>query len=430
MREAILRNIDQRFPLSSSEFARTDFGKKWMRKLQFTIFPGAIPQWGDQVIDRVEREKAAGNIVRSRVGWEICPETGRLHLQGCIELPRKRRCRWIMEVLGAFEESVQSLPMGQGSPWPHITPHRGKFIIAWRYCGKASSDPYARPGRAGMIWSTGDEPTDASDVRQGRRVDIANFVAAITENPHQSTRDLVEGGFAGILLRYPNGARQIQAAMQQRRRRGDDVHVEFTSGPPGTGKTYTAYQRCIELGATDDDIYVKPPGKWWPDYKGQKYIIMDDFRPTKSFTFAMLLRTLDSYPQQVETKGGYVHQNGRFFFITSIMRWDDERMVAYGNQENIHQLGRRIAITWKTRERTAMEIRDNIYPPPVRDFEGVRQVPAQADGFVTPPIPHRLFGVQVPPRPTDPVATTLARTDTLSDEAQRNQLRNTRRRLF
>jgi len=384
MREAISLQNDQRFPLSSSEFARTFLGRKWMRKLQFTIFPNAIPQWGDQVIDRVRQEYSAGHIERGCIGWEICPTSGQLHLQGFLELKRRRRCRWIMEILGAFEEGVQSTPMGQGSPWPHITPHRGKSIIAWRYCKKDSPNPYSRPGMEGMFVSVGEEPTDATEVSQGRRMDIVNYVTTITENPHQSTRDLVEQGFAGILLRYPNGARMIQAAMQTRRGVGDTVHVEFTSGPPGTGKTYTAYERCTALGATDDDIYVKPPGKWWPDYKGQKYIIMDDFRPTKSFTFAMLLRTLDSYPQQVETKGGYVHQNGRFFFITSIMRWDDERMVAYGDQENIQQLGRRIKITWVTRERTAEEKRDRIYPPPVRDNRGVRQVPAQAEGFVTP----------------------------------------------
>jgi hypothetical protein len=424
MREAISLQNDQRFPQSSSEFARTDFGRKWMRKLQFTIFPNAIPQWGDQVIDRVTLEFTAGHIIFSCAGWEICPTTQRLHLQGFIELKRKRRCRWIMDVLGAFEESVQSIPMGQGSPWPHITPHRGKSIIAWRYCEKDAPDAYIRPGREGMFWSIGDKPSESTEVSQGRRMDIVNFVQAITDNPHQSTRDLVEQGFAGVLLRYPNGARMIQAAMQQRRGVGDPVHVEFTSGPPGTGKTYTAYQRCIALGATDWDIYVKPPGKWWPDYKGQKYIIMDDFRPTKSFTFAMLLRTLDSYPQQVETKGGYVHQNGRFFFITSIMRWDDERMVAYGNQENIHQLGRRIKITWKTRERTAEEKRDNIYPPPVRDVEGARQVPASASGFVTPPL-----RMQPQERPRDPVASTLNDTGSLLTLRRSNAIRPVRRRL-
>lgn len=427
MREAILIENGQRYPQTSSEFARTEFGRSWMRKLQFTIFPNAIPQWGDQVIDRVQQEFDAGHIERACIGWEICPNTGRLHLQGFLELKRRRRCRWIMEVLGAFEESVQAIPMGQGSPWPHLTPHKGKSIVGWRYCKKDAPDAYQRPGREGMFWSTGSEPEPGNEVHQGRRMDIQNFVSSLQNNPHQSTRDLIEEGFAGVLLRYPNGARMIQAAMQERRAVGDSVHVEFTSGPPGTGKTFTAYQRCIELGARPEDIYVKPPGKWWPDYKGQRYIIMDDFRPTKSFTFAMLLRTLDSYPQQVETKGGYVHQNGRFFFITSIMRWDDERMVAYGDQENIHQLGRRIKITWKTRERTAEEKRDNIYPPLVRDEEGARQVPASASGFVTPPM---MIPVATDVRPVNPVARTLNDADSLLTLRRSNAIRPVRRRLF
>lgn len=428
MREAILIENPQRYPHSSSEFARTDFGKKWGRKWHFTIFPNAIAAWGDQVIDSITRSFRQGKVQRACAGWETCPNTNRLHLQGFVELPRKRRARWVMELLGAFEESVQTIPLGDGSPWPHITPHQGASLRAWRYCRKDSPDPYTAPGRAGMFWSIGEEPAadGSNDVHQGRRRDIATFVEDIQANPHQSTRDLVDAGHANILLRYPQGARQILAAYQQRRERGDRVYAAWLHGPSGTGKSHTAYEKCIAMGATDADIYYKMPGKWWEGYKGEKYVIFDDFRPTSSFTFDMLLRTIDSYRCPVEMKGGSTFLNLRFAFFTSVFRWDDERMIAYGNHEAIEQLGRRITETFKFRGRTTFEKGQNIFPPCVRDMEGTRPVPAQAEGFVavTPD------GIIEHARPRDPVATTLVRTDTLSDQAQRNQLRNTRRRLF
>ena len=386
-----------------------------------TVHLRTRPDWGDQIIDRLTLEYERQKITRASIGWEVCPRTERLHLQCYAEFPGDHgaRGRQIMEYFGAFEEHTQSIPKGHGdSPWPHITRHKGAAIKGWRYTRKDSPDHYTRPGLRGMWWSIGEEP-EGNDGVQGKRNDIDGCVAYIRDNPEASVHELAEAGHAAVLMRYPSGANMIRRAYAPRRRQGDPVHVEFTWGPSGTGKTYMAYQRCYALGARSEDIYVKPPGKWWPNYRGQKFVIMDDFRPTKTYTFSMLLRTLDEYPEQVETKGGYVHQNGRYFFITSIMRWDHERMIAYGNHESMVQLGRRISITWKTRTRTDEEKRDDIFPPPVRDEDGIRAIPAQAEGFI----------MHTPVRPTDPVARTLLqRTDTLSGPEA--QSRVVRRRLF
>jgi hypothetical protein len=411
---------EARYPMSSAEFGRSSLGKQWMTKAQMTVHIHTMPVWGDQICDRLLLEHQRQTITRAAVGWEECPRTKRLHLQCFVEFPEKKRVRWIMEIFGAFSETCQSIPIGaHNSPWPHITRHKGRSIHGWLYTKKDCPTPYERPGSLGMWFHVGDEPPPSAG-GQGKRSDLDAYVERIRENPSASIRELVEEGHGPVMMRYPQGSRMIQAAFQQRRERGDVVIVYWLYGEPGTGKSYSAYEMAIRDGATPDDIYYKMAGKWFCGYKGQKYMIIDDFRPDKQFTFTMLLRLIDRYRLRVERKGSSTYMNARFFYFTSVLRWDDERMIAYGNHEAISQLSRRITKTLYFRPRTAEEKGTNEYPEPTEDTRGPRAVHSAAPGFVVPPT-HR---------PRDPVARTLdlVRTDTLSDSAQ--DTRNRRRRLF
>lgn len=81
-------------------------------------------------------------------------------------------------------------------------------------------------------------------------------------------------------------------------------------GPTGTGKSHLAWE---EAGPT---AYPKDPrSKFWYGYKGQKTVIIDEFRG--GIDIAHLLRWLDRYPCLVELKGSSRTLNAENLWITS-----------------------------------------------------------------------------------------------------------------
>lgn len=81
-------------------------------------------------------------------------------------------------------------------------------------------------------------------------------------------------------------------------------------GPTGTGKSRRAWE---EAGV---DAYVKNPRtKWFDGYRGEKNVIIDEFRG--SIDISYLLRWLDRYPVTVEKKGTQVPLQATKFWITS-----------------------------------------------------------------------------------------------------------------
>ena len=420
-----------RVPMSRAQVARTRTGDRQCRKWYATVHIEHLHSWGDKIISDLEAEYAHGRlgIQFACAGWERGSNplhTNSLHLQMFIIFADRKRCVQVMDLLGAFDERVQSTPVLRTS-WPIMTKFDGNDMNGLEYCSKDSPTPYTAPGVEGMFWFIGDKPTAQTQVSQGTRTDVRNVHNYIRENPHASDRDLAENGHALVLWRNPQGTDRLRAAYQQRRERGDRVVVYWYWGPSGTGKSHTAYEQALALGATADDIYYKMRGKWYDGYHGQKYIIVDDFRPGgRGFTFDDLLRLVDSYRLRVEYKGGSTYMNGRFFFFTSIFRWDDPRMLEWGNNEAIYQLQRRITHTMKFAPRTMEERRGQIYHPPVEEHVDILEPgpPApQAPGFTLvrqPYVPATPVRV-VPETPTrtrarDPVADTLERSDTLELE--------------
>lgn len=78
----------------------------------------------------------------------------------------------------------------------------------------------------------------------------------------------------------------------------ENIVVEVYYGVTGSGKSHRAF-----LSFKDKPFYVKgPTSKWWDGYKGEEYVIMDEFRG--AIGIEHLLRWFDKYPCYVEEKGG------------------------------------------------------------------------------------------------------------------------------
>jgi len=115
--------------------------------------------------------------------------------------------------------------------------------------------------------------------------------------------------------------------------------IKWYYGPTGTGKTYAA-----EAHAPEADIYKKNTSlKWWPNYFGQKVVILDDFRASWC-KFTELLGLLDRYTFQVEVKFGscYIQPSTTHIIITAPYHPEVMYTRDLRDKEDIDQLLRRI----------------------------------------------------------------------------------------
>lgn len=111
-----------------------------------------------------------------------------------------------------------------------------------------------------------------------------------------------------VYIRHYNSLRRISADHLQPV--GIAKSVKCFWGPPGTGKSRTAW----EQGGLE--AYPKDPRtKFWDGYVGQDSVIIDEFRG--GIDIAHILRWLDRYPVLVEIKGSAVVLKARTIWITS-----------------------------------------------------------------------------------------------------------------
>ena len=114
--------------------------------------------------------------------------------------------------------------------------------------------------------------------------------------------------------------------------------VFWIYGPTGTGKSKLAKSMAPRA------YWKNSRHKWWNGYGGTEDIIIDDFRGS-NLKFDELLRLLDEYPLDVETKGGTRWIRSKRIFITT-PRNPQETYPGIYLTEDIHQLLRRIDHTF------------------------------------------------------------------------------------
>lgn len=216
---------------------------------------------------------------------ERAPETGRLHVQGYLELGSPRGMSFVKDVLC--------------TPTAHVEARKGSREAAREYCMKEESR-IAGPVEVGE-WAAGG---------QGVRSDLQAVKAYIDANPLCTDVDLMEN-FFDLSAKHLTYFRKYAAAKAPKRVEAPEVYVFY--GAAGTGKSRLAHEMA-------PDAYVKPPGKWWDGYDGQADVICDDFYGTAHMAYAEFLKVCDRYRHTVEVKGGTVHLDNvkRIFFTSNL----------------------------------------------------------------------------------------------------------------
>lgn len=118
-----------------------------------------------------------------------------------------------------------------------------------------------------------------------------------------------------------------------------NIRVFCFWGVTGSGKSHRAFE---EAAASKEPFYVKSSTtKWWDSYKGEKIVIIDEFRG--QIAVEHLLKWFDKYPCYVEEKGGQLPLMATTFYIMSNL--DPRNWFEKIDEETRKAFLRRLTIT-------------------------------------------------------------------------------------
>lgn len=195
-------------------------------------------------------------------GKEVCPSTGRPHLQGYHHYKNPRDYP-----VKAFRKLVNLEQRGRDFP------SKGDAKENQAYCIKTDH-----------FWEYGEPPS------QGQRADWSRALECL------KTSDVID-----VIQDQPHLMPCVSALQKTKSLLTKSTHrhvkVFVLVGITGTGKTRAAWDAY-------PDLYSKPEGAWWDGYQGQQVVLLDDFNGGVPIT--TFLKWIDRYPVQLPVKGAFV----------------------------------------------------------------------------------------------------------------------------
>lgn len=206
---------------------------------------------------------------------EECPETGKEHLQGFIQMKKRMTLAGMKKFMGSRV---------------HFETRKGTAQQAADYCQKVES-------RVEGPWSAGEMSS------QGKSKNLLKIKKMIDDGAE--TVEVAEAEFPTWCRNH----RAIESYRQMKaKKRAWPMENYCWWGDAGAGKTRAAW-------AKEEDLYAKPAGKWFDGYAGQEAVLLDDF--TGDMDLSLFLKVLDRYPLRVEVKGGTCSFLAKRIYVTS-----------------------------------------------------------------------------------------------------------------
>lgn len=202
-------------------------------------------------------------------GEETCPETGRRHHQAFC---------YFHNPLSTSKRNLNKIGNMFGEVHANVEPMRGSFTQNTAYCSKE-----------GSYHTVGDAPS------QGARGDIEEIRDAILSGT--TTSDEVCEADPAFHHQYGRTLDRLEAiALRKKWRQWPTKGIWYT-GPTGAGKSHKVFDNYHP-----DTHYVKNLNEdWWDGYKGQEYVILNEFRG--QISFSELLDLADKWPKTVKWRG-------------------------------------------------------------------------------------------------------------------------------
>ncbi len=213
-------------------------------------------------------------------GNEICPTTGKKHIQGWLQFTKKVRLSRVKKILNCKKL--------------HLETCKGSESQNDKYCQKENS--YTKIGE----FET-----------QGQRKDLIHIAELISKG---SKIEEIADQFPSQFIRYHRGFEKlVQIHLKTISPRWRALECHLLTGPTGCGKTRTAVEYS--------DDYYKIQGselQWFDGYEGQKTLIIDEYSNDVKIT--RLLNLLDGYQLRLPVKGGFTYAQWTRVYITTNLR--------------------------------------------------------------------------------------------------------------
>ena len=197
-------------------------------------------------------------------GREICPKSGRKHLQGYACFLRTHRIPSAQKILGIGKSHME---------------------VKSKNSSREQCRDYCMKDGDWEEWGQFEKRT---------KEDLFNLPIGIIKQEYPE-----------FFCRYHKGLEKLQPKGDKWR----DVDVTVLWGESGSGKTRTVMEM--------DSVYkLDPPYKWFDGYEGENILLLDDYE-SGSINRGLLLNLLDGYRMRLETKGSHTYALWKKVYITS-----------------------------------------------------------------------------------------------------------------
>lgn len=226
---------------------------------------------------------------------ERAPTTGRLHLQGYLQLHKRLRLQQVKAFL----------------PTAHLEVARGTAAENVKYCSK-DKNPAARPGTLGWYYQWGELS------QQGKASKLTELAEEISTGQIKTAAEAFRFDGATFIRHHRGITAALDAASTAPERGRPEIY--HLHGPSGAGKTSRvkfelAERKWAAYWVTDTNPI------WFDGYNGEDVIVFDEFTGVCPLRF--INKLCDSQPMRLPIKGGHVHCRATKFFFTSNERLED-----------------------------------------------------------------------------------------------------------
>lgn len=280
------------------------FSKVW----SYTFYPK--PQdtttWKHYVNWKIKNQN---ELRRAVYQHEICPETGRWHLQGYVRW--KRGCR--------LPQCKVWIGLGDDI---HLEASGGTDSDNYDYCTKL--DTRADHNKLHMLGIYVDLGTPFDPTIEGDWLTSGEKRRGVYES---NAKVLKEQGVKalyqldpGFCLNNPTKIMKFEENFVRRFTTDDvvrKVRIIYCEGATGIGKTSACYRAfCNRMYNLVPHSSRSTEDPWWDAYEGEDTVLIDEIKPGMLET-TMLNRWADGYPCRLRTKGGHTWANYTLLIMLS-----------------------------------------------------------------------------------------------------------------
>lgn len=265
-----------------------------------------INNYGEGDVEFVKRLPATRHVASKEIG-----ESGTPHIQGSVTFTSPFR-------LSALKKL-------------HATAHweiTKSVTHSEMYCMKADSEVII----------------NVNNSKQGKRSDLESACEILkTEGLKKVAEECPT-----VFVKYHRGLNALKTITQTQPENFVKMDNLVLIGEPGIGKTRRAFEMYPDLYQVS--IPHKKGQLWFDNYDGQDVILIDDFYG--EIQYSLMLRLLDGYRMQVQTKGGFVNKNWTKVIITS----NDHPEEWYLGRMEVRALKRRVTVEIMKHTDTVTEV--------------------------------------------------------------------------